>query len=387
MLSILSVFCLLLVVSFGEESTSDFTYTDDTEYLGGKKTNVYHISEFSNVCFNNGEFHLFGESGRGVEQTGADIQSAGYHFQVHGNQVFSEYSYHVDKSKVNAVGVFLGTTSDELFQPYRLYNALIYLQRKGVSTKDITVVYIDTGKKDTEYSSAILAKYTSVLNAFLGNSLQIRMHDSICLQQMIFVTPQEQVKDIIYQMDAIYLRKLVYKGKPVYPISQRKPNILVNYRKVAPKWQSIDQVRHFFKDVHKAEVRTKYVTFGEMEGNAIVEVLKDTDILVTTYGEDSVFLLFMVPYSVLVEVQSDYFHDVTTSVMAYACDIYPIILRDVYSSIPAECTMRDNVVESEKEPCRSLLLARDIVFDVKSMTQAMYQSQYYLNNYKMKPVS
>ena len=124
-----------------------------------------------------------------------------------------------------------------------------------------------------------------------------------------------------------------------------------------------------------------------MEGNAIVEVLKDTDILVTTYGEDSVFLLFMVPYSVLVEVQSDYFHDVTTSVMAYACDIYPIILRDVYSSIPAECTMRDNVVESEKEPCRSLLLARDIVFDVKSMTQAMYQSQYYLNNYKMKPVS
>lgn len=134
-------------------------------------------------------------------------------------------------------------------------------------------------------------------------------------------------------------------------------------------------------------MRTKYVTFGEMEGNAIVEVLKDTDILVTTYGEDSVFLLFMVPYSVLVEVQSDYFHDVTTSVMAYACDIYPIILRDVYSSIPAECTMRDNVVESEKEPCRSLLLARDIVFDVKSMTQAMYQSQYYLNNYKMKPVS
>ena len=61
----------------------------------------------------------------------------GYHFQVHGNQVFSEYSYHVDKSKVNAVGVFLGTTSDELFQPYRLYNALIYLQRKGVSTKDV----------------------------------------------------------------------------------------------------------------------------------------------------------------------------------------------------------------------------------------------------------
>ena len=87
MLSILSVFCLLLVVSFGEETASDFTYTESssgesltcsgTEYLGGKKTNVYHISEFSNVCFNDGEFHLFGESGRDVEQTGADIQSAG----------------------------------------------------------------------------------------------------------------------------------------------------------------------------------------------------------------------------------------------------------------------------------------------------------------------
>ena len=48
-------------------------------------------------------------------------------------------------------------------------------------------MYIDTGKKDTEYSSAILVKYTSVLNAFLGNSLQIRMHDSICLQQMVFL--------------------------------------------------------------------------------------------------------------------------------------------------------------------------------------------------------
>ena len=87
MLSILFVLCLLLVVSFGEQFASDFTYTESssgeslirsgTEYLSGKKTNVYQISEFSNVCFNNGEFHLFGESGRGTEQTGADIQSAG----------------------------------------------------------------------------------------------------------------------------------------------------------------------------------------------------------------------------------------------------------------------------------------------------------------------
>ena len=54
-----------------------------------------------------------------------------------GNQVFSEYSSLVGKSKVSAVGVFLGTTSGERFQPYRLYNSLIYLQRKGVSTKDV----------------------------------------------------------------------------------------------------------------------------------------------------------------------------------------------------------------------------------------------------------
>ena len=123
-----------------------------------------------------------------------------------------------------------------------------------------------------------------------------------------------------------------------------------------------------------------------MEGEDIVRELKNTDIMVTTYGEDSVFMVFMVPYSVFVEVQPDYFHDSTTSIMAYAADIYPVILRDVYSTIPSVCTVKDEVVESEKEPCRSYLMNRDIVFDVKSMTQAMQQALYYLNNYKMKTV-
>ena len=123
-----------------------------------------------------------------------------------------------------------------------------------------------------------------------------------------------------------------------------------------------------------------------MEGEDIVRELKNTDIMVTTYGEDSVFLFFMVPYSVFVEVQPDYFHDSTTSIIAYAADIYPVILRDVYSKVPSVCAVRDDVVESEKEPCHSRLLSRDIVFDVKSMTQAMQQALYYLNNYKMKPV-
>lgn len=129
-----------------------------------------------------------------------------------------------------------------------------------------------------------------------------------------------------------------------------------------------------------------YVYFSELTHVKIVEYLKDTDIFVTVYGDESVFLVFMVPYSVFVEVQPDYFHDSTTSVIAYASDIYPIVVRDVYSSIPSECQVVQGLIQSEEEPCRTILKYRNIVFDVKSMTQAMAQSLYYLNNYKMKVV-
>lgn len=129
-----------------------------------------------------------------------------------------------------------------------------------------------------------------------------------------------------------------------------------------------------------------YVTFSELSHDVIINHLKDTDIFVTTYGDDSVFLVFMVPYSVFVEVQPDYFHDSTTSIIAYSSDIYPIILRDVYSDIPRECKVVDSLIQSEEPKCRRVLKYRDIVFDVKSMTQAMAQSVYYLNNYKMKVV-
>ena len=121
-----------------------------------------------------------------------------------------------------------------------------------------------------------------------------------------------------------------------------------------------------------------------MSTQEIVEEMKRIDVFVTTYGDDTVFLLFMVPYSVLIEVQPDYFHDATTSIIAYASDIYPVVVRDVYTEIPKECKMDGELVLSEQEPCRSTLRNRDIDFDIKSMTQSIAQAQYYLYNFKMK---
>lgn len=126
------------------------------------------------------------------------------------------------------------------------------------------------------------------------------------------------------------------------------------------------------------------MTLGTMTTQEIVEEMKRIDVFVTTYGDDTVFLLFMVPYSVLIEVQPDYFHDSTTSIIAYASDIYPVVVRDVYTEIPKECKMDGELVLSEEEPCRSTLRNRDIDFDIKSMTQSIAQAQYYLYNFKMK---
>ena len=123
-----------------------------------------------------------------------------------------------------------------------------------------------------------------------------------------------------------------------------------------------------------------------MSTKKIVRVLKNTDIFVTTYGVDSLFLVFMVPYSVIIEVQPDYFHDSTTSVLAFASDIYPIILSDVNRPIPRECPVVNELVKSETGECRAILKNREIEFDIKSMTQAIYQARYYLANNKMKVV-
>ena len=198
---------------------------------------------------------------------------------------------------------------------------------------------------------------------------------------------------MVYQMDSIYIRKAIYKGKPEYPIPPRKPEILVNVRKEVPMWQSINPVKHYFNQILKAEKRTQFVSFSEMSWESIIHKLQTVDVFVTCHGDETAFAIlvifkniFLVPYSVLIEVQPDYYHDSTTSILAYAADIYPIILRDVYSEKPKECEMEDGLILSEKEPCRGILFRRPIQFDIKSMTQAMAQTTYYLNNYKMKVV-
>ena len=193
-------------------------------------------------------------------------------------------------------------------------------------------------------------------------------------------------KDIIYQLDSIYIRKAIYKGKPEYPIPPRKANIVVNVRKEAPKWKDVSPVKRYFNVIHKAPARTSYVSFSEMDKNSIISLLKDTDVFITCYGDESSFLVFLTPYSVFVEVQPDYYHDSTTSILAYASDIYPVILRDVYSKRPSVCREDDGLILSNEEPCKSELFQREIEFDIKSMTQAMAQATYYLSNYKMKVV-
>lgn len=195
-----------------------------------------------------------------------------------------------------------------------------------------------------------------------------------------------ELPDVFYQMDSIYIRKAIYKGKPKYPITPRKPNIVVNVREEAPMWKDIAPVKRYFEKLVKPKSYAQFVTFAQMKTDAILSLLKDTDVFVTCYGDESAFVIFLVPYSVLIEVQPDYFHDSTTSVMAYAADVYPVVLRDVYSQKPKECRVVEELVMSEEEPCRSILMKRIITFDIKSMTQAMAQTIYYLNNYKMKIV-
>lgn len=195
-----------------------------------------------------------------------------------------------------------------------------------------------------------------------------------------------ELPDVFYQMDSIYIRKAIYNGKPKYPITPRKPNIVVNVREEVPMWTDINPVKRYFQKIARPKTYAQFVTFAQMKTNDILSLLKDVDVLVTCYGDESAFVLFLVPYSVLIEVQPDYFHDSTTSVMAYAADVYPIVLRDVYSQKPTECRVVDELILSEEEPCRSILMKRPITFDIKSMTQAMAQTIYYLNNYKMKIV-
>lgn len=61
----------------------------------------------------------------------------GYDYHVKEALKFSEDPLLKDASRKNAVGVFMGAVSTEFFQPYRLFNALVYLQRNGVSTHEV----------------------------------------------------------------------------------------------------------------------------------------------------------------------------------------------------------------------------------------------------------
>ena len=47
--------------------------------------------------------------------------------------MFSQYVESVFKEKSLPIAVLLATSSNELFQPYRLANSLIYLQRNNVN--------------------------------------------------------------------------------------------------------------------------------------------------------------------------------------------------------------------------------------------------------------
>ena len=44
-------------------------------FLGEKKTNIYYISEFSNVCYENGKFFLFGHAGSDINRIGSVLNT------------------------------------------------------------------------------------------------------------------------------------------------------------------------------------------------------------------------------------------------------------------------------------------------------------------------
>ena len=180
----------------------------------------------------------------------------------------------MEEFKKYPVGLFLATTSSEDFQSYRLYNSILFLHRNGVDlspvfytcsyvSMQISAVYLYTGRKNTHQMTSIITHYSSAIYSLLGNNLKILPLEPFCFQQMvysffskeyyyqIFITPRGNVKDVIYQLDSIYLKKLVYKGKPKYPIPPRRNNILVNFRKEAPKWANEQPVRQFFDEIYK----------------------------------------------------------------------------------------------------------------------------------------
>lgn len=96
-----------------------------------------------------------------------------------------------------------------------------------------------------------MTHYSDVLSSNLGQNLALKPQHAFCIQQLLVVTPKPGVQDLIYQRDAVFLRKLIYKGNAKYPIPRRRMEVLVNFRHEAPRWKSEQPVRRYFSTIAK----------------------------------------------------------------------------------------------------------------------------------------
>ena len=85
----------------------------------------------------------------------------------------------------------------------------------------------------------------------MGWNLALKPQQPFCIQQLLLITPKPSVQDLIYQRDAVFLRKLIYKGNAKYPIPRRKMEVLVNFRPEASRWASEQPVRRYFSTIAK----------------------------------------------------------------------------------------------------------------------------------------
>lgn len=67
-----------------------------------------------------------------------------------------------------------------------------------------------------------------------------------------------ELPDVFYQMDSIYIRKAIYNGKPKYPITPRKPNIVVNVREEVPMWTDINPVKRYFQKIARPKTYAQF---------------------------------------------------------------------------------------------------------------------------------
>ena len=103
-------------------------------------------------------------------------------------------------------------------------------------------MYLRTARSLSEYAKSIVTHYSDVLSENLGSNLALKPQQPFCIQQLLLITPKPTVQDLIYQRDAVFLRKLIYKGNAKYPIPRRKMEVLVNFRPEASRWKSSAEV-------------------------------------------------------------------------------------------------------------------------------------------------